>query len=74
MINTHDYPTWELIRLNALSMGWPCIIRKETNFHLECLILEGVSAHYLSLHHFYERIATPNERRDMLLAGYQPIC
>ncbi|MBD3281552.1 hypothetical protein GF391_02285 [Candidatus Uhrbacteria bacterium] len=73
-MNLQDHPTWELIRLNALAMGWASIIRKETDFHLTCLMLEGISAHYLSLHHFYEHIATSQERRSMLQAGYQPIC
>ncbi len=66
--------SWELIRINAASMGWPYVIGKETLLHMQAMANESDLSHYQTLHMFYEKVATPEERKQMLRACYKPVC
>lgn len=74
MLQSDELLTWELIRLQAIQMGWRHVLIKESIQHfLRLQNLDEVTG-YQTLHAFYSRIATPTEQRAMLKAGYNPPC
>jgi hypothetical protein len=74
MQNRSDHVSWGLLRINVASMGWLSVISKETLIHATAVLFKGDLSNYKTLHSFYETIATPEERQQMLKAGYTPLC
>ncbi len=74
MTQLADDKVWHLLRLNAQNVGWAHIIRTEILEHFFAIRDGGNASTYKTLHIFYEKVATPEERKQMLSAGYQPKC
>ncbi|MDF1496625.1 MAG: hypothetical protein P1P90_01020 [Patescibacteria group bacterium] len=74
MPNRDEDISWELIRMNVAFMGWSFIIRREAIQHTMAITTFDDLSHYQTLHMFYSGAATSIERKEMLRAGYQPIC
>ncbi|GEM_PF-1256497 len=69
-----DEKVWHLLRLNAQNVGWSTIIQTEVLEHFFAIMDKNDASVYKTLHLFYEKIATPEERKQMLMGGYQPKC
>jgi hypothetical protein len=74
MTQLADEKVWHLLRLNVKNVGWPHIIRTEILEHFFAIRDNNDASTYKTLHLFYEKIATPEERKHMLAGGYQPLC
>ncbi len=74
MAHLSDEKVWYLLRLNALNVGWAQIICTERLEHSFAIRDNNDASTYKTLHLFYEKVATPKERKQMLSAGYQPKC
>ena len=66
--------TWEIIRINASAVGWDALIAQLKKNHVVALTKGIAHPQQDMIHDFYEKAATPEERKIMLQNYFQPRC